>query len=58
VEMFELNLKELEKDRQKIEQAIVNLKEQLAQHQVQLYRLDGALGYINDNIKKIKEVEE
>jgi len=58
VEMFELNLKELEKDKKEIEQATVNLKEQLTQQQIQLYRLDGALGYINDNIKKIKEVEE
>lgn len=43
-----LRLKDLEKDRERI-------TELLQQTQIQLYRLDGALGYLNDNIKTLKE---
>ena len=45
-----LTLKDLEADKNKLEQFIL-------QAQKQLVRWDGALGYIMDNIKKFKEVE-
>ena len=46
-----LTLKQLEKDKGQIETMIT-------QTQVQLYRLDGILGYINDNIKALKKEDK
>ena len=45
-----LTLQALEKDRGKIQVLI-------QQTQIQLYRLDGILGYINDNVKALTEEE-
>jgi len=42
-----LILKDLEKDRERIIQL-------MQQTQIQVYRLDGILGYLNDNIKALK----
>ena len=49
--MKSLTLKKLEEDKAKLGQLI-------QQTQQQLIRLDGALAYITDNIKKLKEVED
>ncbi len=54
----DLTLKSFEKDKAELEQKIQTLREQVNNAQVQLCRFDGALGYINDNIKKLKEVED
>jgi len=48
-----LTLKSLEKDKQVLEEKIGVLRQQMNQAQAQLLRLDGALGYINDNIKQL-----
>ena len=56
--MNKLNLKQLEKDKQELEQTMDKLRQQILNQQIQLYRLDGALGYINDNITHIKEVKK
>ena len=53
-----LTLQALEKDKVELSQKMQALQRQLSNMQVQLYRLDGALGYIEDNIKSIKGVEE
>lgn len=49
-----LTLKSLEKDKEQLEAMMKRLQQQIAQSQVQLYRWDGALGFIVDNIKRIK----
>ena len=48
--MKSLSLKALEKDKERINQMI-------AKTQIQLYRLDGILRYLEDNIKALKEVK-
>lgn len=49
--MKSLTLKQLEADKEK-------LTTMIKQTQIQLYRLDGALGYVQDNIKAIKGEEK
>jgi len=56
--MKSVSLKELGKDKRAIEQTMEKLRQQILNQQIQLYRLDGALGYINDNITQIKEVKK
>lgn len=56
--MRSLTLKKLEQDKAKIEGLIRQTQQQLAQLNAQALRLGGALGYINDNIKELKEVRD
>ena len=56
--MKSLTLKKLEQDKVKLEGLIRQTQQQIAQFNAQALRLDGALGYINDNIKEIKEAED
>ena len=53
-----LTLKELEKDKKQVEGMMKKLQQEIAQAQIQLYRLDGSLGYLIDNIKKLKGVKD
>ena len=53
-----LTLQALEKDKAELEQKIKTLQKQIATAQIQLYRFQGALGYINDNIQKPTEVKD
>ena len=48
---MELTLEKLEEDKVQLEQSFEQAK-------AQLYRIDGALSYVNDNIKKLKEEED
>jgi len=56
--MKSLTLKSLEKDKADLEGKMQTLQRQISSAQVQLYRLDGALGYVIDNIKALKEKED
>jgi len=53
--MKSLTVKKLEEDKQTLEQMIKQAQEQVTQWNTKLLQLDGALAYINDNIKKLKE---
>lgn len=53
--MKSLTVKKLEEDKVTLEQMIKQAQEQVAQWNTKLLQLDGALAYINDNIKKLKE---
>jgi len=53
--MKSLTVKKLEEDKQTLEQMIKQAQEQITQWNTKLLQLDGALAYINDNIKKLKE---
>ena len=50
--------KDLLKDKAAIEEKIQTGKAQLQRWQAQLLRWDGALAYINDNLKEKKEVKD
>lgn len=52
--MKNLPLKQLEKDKDKIEQLIQETDNRLTQERIQLYRLDGVRAYLQDNINKLK----
>ena len=59
IKMKSLTLRKLEQDKTNLEQMIKQTQNQLNQLQVQILRLDGALSYINDNIKELtKEVKD
>lgn len=53
-----MDIEQLKKDKADLEKKIQGLQRQITNAQIQLYRLDGALGYINDNIKELKEAED
>ncbi len=50
-----LSLEDLERDKATLEQKINGLKQQNNQNTAVIIRLGGALGYIEDNIKLMKE---
>ena len=52
-----LTLKDLERDKKQIEDRMQKIRGQITQLQVQLYRLDGVMGYLQDNIKKMEGKE-
>lgn len=52
--MKSLTLKQLEKDKQDIEQKLVQAQDQLNIWQTNIIRLQGILAYINNNIKNLK----
>ena len=56
--MTNLNLKKLKRDKEKLEKLIGQSREQISQLNIQVLRLDGALGYVLDNIKEIEGVED
>ena len=59
IKMKSLTLRKLEQDKTNLGQMIRQTQNQLNQLQVQILRLDGALSYINDNIKELtKEVKK
>ena len=56
--MKSLTLKRLEEDKKKLEITISKMEMQINQLTSNHLRYLGALGYIEDNIKQIKEVED
>ena len=55
-----LTLKKLEQDKAEIEKIMKQAHQEIQQLRTQILRLDGALGYVKDNIKNLteKEVQE
>ena len=53
-----LTLKILQKDKGQIEVMMQTLQQEINKQQIQLYRLDGILGYLIDNIGKIREEKD
>jgi prefoldin subunit 5 len=47
-----LTPRKLEQDRQMLMELIEKMRTEIAQLNAQVLRLDGALNYVNDNIKK------
>ena len=54
--MKSLTLKKLEEDKEKLEKLMQELSQRVSQAQTQFVGFQGALAYINDNIKQLKEV--
>jgi len=54
--MKSLTIKKLEADKGKLEGLIKQAQEQVGQWNAKLLQFDGALAYVNENIKELKEV--